>query len=43
MGTRLEIWSPEEWLAEDDENEQRTPELTESLAAAQQPPEPGSA
>ena len=43
MGTRLEIWSPEQWLAEDEENEQRTPELTESLAAAQQPPAPGSA
>ena len=40
MGTRLEIWSPDEWLAEDEENEQRTPELTESLAAAQQPPDP---
>lgn len=43
MGTRLEIWDPERWLAEDDENEQRTPELTESLAAQQAHPAPGSA
>jgi MraZ protein len=43
MGTRLEIWAPERWLAEDEENEQRTPELTESLAAAQAPEAPGSA
>jgi MraZ protein len=43
MGTRLEIWAPERWLEEDDENEQRTPELTESLAAQQAPPAPGSA
>jgi MraZ protein len=42
MGTRLEIWAPERWLEEDDENEQRTPELTESLAAQQAPPSPGS-
>jgi transcriptional regulator MraZ len=43
MGTRLEIWSPDRWLTEDEENEQRTPDLTESLAAAQQPPAPGDA
>jgi transcriptional regulator MraZ len=43
MGSRLEIWSPERWYAEDEENEQRTPELTESLAAAAQTPSPGSA
>lgn len=43
MGTRLEIWSPEHWLAEDEENEQRTPELTESLAATESPRAPGSA
>ena len=43
MGTRLEIWSPDQWLAEDEENEQRTPELTESLAAAQSIQSPGSA
>jgi len=43
MGTRLEIWSPEQWFAEDEENEQRTPELTESLAAAQSIQAPGSA
>lgn len=35
MGTRLEIWSPEAWAAEDEENEQLTPELTEGLARAQ--------
>ena len=35
MGTRLEIWNPEEWLAEDEENAKLTPELTESLAMAQ--------
>ncbi len=43
MGTRLEIWSPEQWFAEDEENEQRTPELTESLAATQSIQAPGSA
>jgi MraZ protein len=43
MGTRLEIWSPDQWLAEDEENEQRTPELTESLAATQSIQAPGSA
>ncbi len=43
MGTRLEIWSPDQWLAEDEENEQRTPELTETLAAAQSIQAPGSA
>ncbi|GIK78342.1 MAG: division/cell wall cluster transcriptional repressor MraZ [Acidobacteria bacterium] len=43
MGTRLEIWAPERWLEEDEENEQRTPELTESLAAQQAPPAAGSA
>lgn len=43
MGSRLEIWSPEQWVAEDEENEQRTPELTESLAATQSTSAPGSA
>jgi MraZ protein len=32
MGSRLEIWSPEEWYAEDEEIEKLTPDLTESLA-----------
>ena len=31
-GPRLEIWTPEHWFAEDEENEKKTPELTESLA-----------
>ena len=35
MGTRLEIWTPDEWFAEDEENEKKTPELTESLALTQ--------
>lgn len=35
MGERLEIWSPDEWLAEDDENEKQAPALTESLAQQQ--------
>lgn len=35
MGLRLEIWNPEEWLAEDEENEKQTPALTESLAEQQ--------
>ncbi len=35
MGLHLEIWSPEEWYAEDDEIEKLTPELTEGLARAQ--------
>jgi MraZ protein len=35
MGERLEIWSPDEWLAEDEENEKQTPELTERLAERQ--------
>ncbi|MDQ3103579.1 MAG: division/cell wall cluster transcriptional repressor MraZ [Actinomycetota bacterium] len=35
MGTRLEIWSPDGWAAEDEENEKQTPELTENLARAQ--------
>lgn len=35
MGRRLEIWSPDEWLAEDDENEKQIPALTESLAQLQ--------
>lgn len=34
MGRRLEIWKPEEWYAEDSENEKQTPELTESFAEA---------
>jgi len=42
MGSRLEIWAPEQWFAEDEENEQRTPELTESLAAAQSLQTPGN-
>lgn len=33
MGRSLEIWAPEAWLAEDAENEELTPELTERLAA----------
>jgi len=40
MGTRLEIWSPDIWRLEDEENEQLAPELTERLAAAQSPPAP---
>jgi hypothetical protein len=40
MGSRLEIWSPEHWLVEDEENEQLTPELTESIAATLQPSSP---
>lgn len=35
MGTWLEIWRPEEWLAEDEENARLTPELTEGLAMVQ--------
>jgi len=35
MGDRLEIWAPDEWSAEDEENEKQTPALTESLAQAQ--------
>jgi transcriptional regulator MraZ len=35
MGERLEIWAPDEWLAEDDENDKQAPALTESLAAQQ--------
>jgi transcriptional regulator MraZ len=43
MGSRLEIWKPEEWFAEDEENSRLTPELTENLAVAQAavPPAPG--
>lgn len=37
MGRRLEIWAPDEWLAEDEENEKQTPELTERLAERQTP------
>ena len=40
MGSRLEIWSPEHWLVEDEENEQLTPELTESIAATLRPSSP---
>jgi MraZ protein len=45
MGTRLEIWTPDEWFAEDEENAKKTPELTESLALTQSgsAPAPGSA
>ncbi len=45
MGTRLEIWTPDEWFAEDEENAKLTPELTESLALTQSgsAPAPGSA
>jgi MraZ protein len=35
MGSRLEIWGPDEWYAEDEENERQTPTLTESLALSQ--------
>lgn len=35
MGERLEIWNPADWAAEDDENDKRSPALTESLAQAQ--------
>lgn len=35
MGSKLEIWSPEGWAAEDEENEKQTPDLTENLAQAQ--------
>ncbi|MEO7198420.1 MAG: division/cell wall cluster transcriptional repressor MraZ [Solirubrobacterales bacterium] len=35
MGSKLEIWSPDQWLAEDEENEKQIPALTESLAAQQ--------
>ena len=35
MGERLEIWAPDEWLAEDDENEKQALALTESLAQQQ--------
>jgi DNA-binding transcriptional regulator/RsmH inhibitor MraZ len=35
MGKKLEIWSPDQWLAEDEENEKQAPALTESLAAQQ--------
>jgi MraZ protein len=40
MGTRLEIWRPETWSEEDEENSRLTPELTESLAMAQAVPPP---
>jgi MraZ protein len=43
VGSRLEIWSPERWLAEDEENEQLTSELTEGIAATQRASSPGSA
>lgn len=42
-GSRLEIWSPEEWATEDEENEQLTPELSESIASGRQTPSPESA
>lgn len=35
MGTKLEIWDPQSWAAEDDENEEQMPALTERLAAQQ--------
>jgi MraZ protein len=35
MGDRLEIWGPDEWYAEDEENEKQTPALTESIALSQ--------
>jgi len=35
MGDRLEIWAPDEWAAEDEENEKQAPQLTESLAQSQ--------
>ena len=43
MGTRLEIWKPEEWFAEDEENAKLTPELTEGLALSQSAGPAGSA
>ena len=42
MGTRLEIWTPDEWFTEDEENEKRTPELTESLARPSRRRRPGT-
>lgn len=35
MGDRLEIWSPDEWDREDEENDERAPQLAEELAEAQ--------
>ncbi len=35
MGSKLEIWDPQEWLAEDEENGKQIPALTETLAAQQ--------
>ena len=35
IGSRLEIWSPDGWIAEDEENEKQTQALTEDLAAQQ--------
>lgn len=35
MGERLEIWAPDEWLTEDDENQKQAPALTEGLAQVQ--------
>lgn len=35
MDDWIEVWNPERWSAEDEENEERSPELTESLAQAQ--------
>ena len=32
-GTHLEIWSPEEWESEAEENEKQAAEMNESLAA----------
>ncbi len=40
-GSRLEIWSPDEWFAEDDENEKQAPALAESLAESQAAAMPG--
>lgn len=40
MGRRLEIWAPDEWAAENEENEKQTPELTENLARANAAPVP---
>ena len=45
MGPNLEIWNPETWAAEDEENAEQIPALTESLAErqmAQQPPVRGT-
>jgi MraZ protein len=43
MGQSLEIWAPDAWLAEDEENEKQIPTITENLARAQAgAPSPGA-